>query len=44
MFEAGYQYMGKDEIEAKVFAMVKAGETLPKHNYKNMHRAMLIGQ
>mgnify|MGYP003133753448 CR=1 FL=1 len=44
MFEAGYQYMGKKEIEAKVFAMVKAGETLPKHNYKNMHRAMLIGQ
>jgi len=44
MFEAGYQYMGKEEIETKVFAMVKAGETLPKYNYKNMLRATLIGQ
>ena len=44
MLEAGYRYQGKDDIEDRVFAKVKAGTSLPKRDYKMLYRNMLIGQ
>ena len=42
MFEAGYSYQGKKDIEKEVFAKIKAGTRVAKLNYKKLYRDRLL--
>ena len=42
MFEAGYSYQGKKDIEKEVFAKIKTGTRVAKLNYKKLYRDTLL--
>ena len=37
MFEAGYDYTGKPEIEREIFDQIRAGRTQPKQDYERLY-------
>ena len=44
MFEAGYSYQGKKDIEKGVLAKISAGAPLPTRDYKKLYLDVMIGQ
>jgi hypothetical protein len=44
MFEAGYRYQGKPEIERAMFERIRAGASLPRLDFKRLYRGTLIRQ